>query len=220
MAFCSVCGKELSDGARFCTFCGTPTPDANKNPQFEGVIKKCPNCGEIINSFTVKCPTCGFEIRGIQATSSVKELAAKLQQLDSTRPRGRWHLYPSQNISSTDEQIANLISSFAIPNTKEDLFEFFIMASSNINLETYGINRDAVSGGQKAISRAWEAKYEQAYNKACISFANEPEFARIDEIYKKKQGQISSSKKKYIAFCVGLIVFIVIAYAFVFFATR
>ena len=196
MAFCSVCGKELPDGARFCTSCGTPTPNANTRSQFLGTVKKCPNCGETINSFTVKCPTCGFEIRDIQAVSSVKELSARIQQLEASRPREKKHLlYTHLNYSATDEQISNIVSSFAIPNTKEDLFEFLILAASNIKMDAYGLYSYNMPEGQKMIHQAWLSKFEQAYNKACISFGSEPEFSRIEEIYTKKQKEISHRKK-------------------------
>lgn len=32
MAFCSKCGKELTDGVKFCPACGAPVTAAQKQP--------------------------------------------------------------------------------------------------------------------------------------------------------------------------------------------
>ena len=36
---------------------------------------KCPNCGETLRSFVRNCPSCGFELRGVRATSAIREFA-------------------------------------------------------------------------------------------------------------------------------------------------
>ena len=68
------------------------------------------------------------------------------------------------------ESKAELISNFYIPNTREDIYEFFILAYSNIT-----------AGGHGA--EAWNAKLEQAYLKAQFAFGNNQEFAKIQELY-------------------------------------
>lgn len=203
--FCTKCGKELPDGARFCFECGQVvhpyTPNQIESPTsrqavFVGKLIKCPNCGENLDSFTIKCPSCGYELRNIQATSSVKELATRIQQVEASRPREKKHLlYTHLNYSATDEQLANIVSSFAIPNSKEDLLDFLILASSNIKLEAYAFERHNMSAGQRMIHEAWLSKFEQAYNKAHISFANDPEFSSVEEIYRNKMQQIDRKKR-------------------------
>ena len=195
MAFCTNCGHQLKDGNKFCTFCGAKTnvSDDKKTTRetvFEGNLHKCPACGEILKSFTTKCPTCGHEFRDINATSSVKELSIKLAEIERNRPiihnnKASW-LTINQNRTIVDPvttQKISLIESFPIPNSREDLFEFFIMASSNINPYRNSI-MFPISASQQALSDAWKSKFEQAYQKAKISFYNDPEFNRFDEIYK------------------------------------
>lgn len=139
---------------------------------FEGNIRKCPNCGEVLNSFTSNCPSCGHEIRGASNSAAVQEFAVKLASAESRQ-----------------EKIA-IIRNFPIPNTKEDILEFMILASTNIgdNLE-------------KDISAAWQSKTEQAYQKAQIIFQDEKEFSRIQNIYSQvcvkltKQNKIEKVQK-------------------------
>lgn len=162
MAFCIHCGRELADGARFCANCGTsvvaePEQDKSENQQktvYDGRIHKCPNCGEQLDSFTATCPVCGYELRGTQVTSCVHELSQKLEKTDSL------------------EKKIELISNFYIPNTKEDIYEFFILAYSKITAGAYGVD-------------AWSVKLEQAYLKAKLAFNEGEDFKYIQELYDK-----------------------------------
>ena len=182
MAFCMNCGQRLPEGAKFCSNCGAATGEvksetAQRKVVYDGEVHKCPNCGEIVNSFVLNCPSCGHELRNSASTSLVQELASKLEDLELRRePRKRRtvkdELLRTNNLSKTDEQIISLIRSFAIPNTKEDILEFIILASSNINVELYGENNLTPENEVlKAVSDAWIAKFEQAYRKAQFSFS-------------------------------------------------
>lgn len=170
MPFCLNCGQQINDGAKFCPSCGTAVSNEKTNNQrktvFEGNIHKCPNCGEVLNSFTSNCPSCGYEIRGASNSAAVQEFAVKLASAESRQ-----------------EKIA-IIRNFPIPNTKEDILEFMILASTNIgdNLE-------------KDISAAWQSKTEQAYQKAKIIFQDEKEFSRIQNIYSQVCVKLTKQKK-------------------------
>lgn len=227
--FCSNCGEKLVVGSKFCNSCGTPTnnmeqkkeeptaseskpeykeePITERKTVYEGNIHKCPNCGEVLESFVVNCPACGHEIRGTKNSSSVREFAAKLEAIEKSRPSKKFgikNVFEDQTtINETDQQKISLIRSFVIPNTKEDLLEFLVLASSNINLQRYN-DFDQISESQKAVSDAWEAKFEQAYEKAKLSFGNTPEFQKIQSIYEKKSAEIGKSKKKRTYFWIGV----------------
>lgn len=170
MPFCSNCGQQINDGAKFCPSCGTAVSNEKPNNQrktvFEGNIHKCPNCGEVLTSFTSNCPSCGYEIRGASNSAAVQEFAVKLASAESRQ-----------------EKIA-IIRNFPIPNTKEDILEFMILASTNI-----------VDNLEKDISAAWQSKTEQAYQKAQIIFQDEKEFSRIQNIYSQVCVKLTKQKK-------------------------
>ena len=183
MMFCPYCGTKLDDGARFCKNCGEAISGNDQgdrkfrdkeplsgNPTerktvYEGYVYKCPNCGEVLDSFAVNCPTCGYELRGSAATSSVQRLY--------------WEL----NRAVTAEQKAMIIRNYPIPNSKEDIIEFMILASSNIGGEL-----------DNGVFEAWIAKFEQAYQKAQLTLKNDPVFSQIEEIYEKTEKTIALEK--------------------------
>lgn len=161
MGFCINCGHALAKGARFCSSCGVAieephTESEQRKSVYDGELHKCPNCAEMLNSFMSSCPSCGYELRGSMSKSRVDELANKLE------------------LAENAEQKISIIRNFYIPNTKEDIYEFVILATSNMNSYNY----DYV---------AWDTKLEQAYQKATLSFGNTQEFQYIHQLYSKAQ---------------------------------
>lgn len=159
--YCSNCGKQLAEGSKFCNSCGSQVgsseqsaSDSKRKIIFDGKIHKCPNCGSRLDSFEHKCKDCGYELRGSNVTNVVKELAEKLEKTDSSNKKNE------------------LISNFYIPNTKEDIYEFFILAISNLTTDS-------------KCEEAWKSKLEQTYHKAKLSFGKTSEFEYIDKIYAK-----------------------------------
>ena len=146
MSFCVNCGNKLTEGAKFCTNCGaTVTPfkresQTQRTTVYDGEIHKCPNCGELLDAFTSRCPACGYELRGAKAAGSVQQF------------------YFDINHATSVEQKTTLIRNFPIPNTKEDIMEFMILAASNFNADSY----ISEQGQEKELSEAWLAKFEQS----------------------------------------------------------
>ena len=149
MAFCTNCGQQVADGAKFCANCGTPVSQNVANTErktvFDGEIHKCPHCGEVLKAFETVCPTCKFEIRGAKGSNAVKDLAEKLEN------------------ASSEKQRIIIIKNFPIPNTKEDIFEFMLLASSNFDAFYYTTHLHV-----EDVSDAWLSKIEQCYSKAKI----------------------------------------------------
>ena len=173
MAYCTECGQKIDDGIKFCPNCGASTGNkvadnsGARKIVNNGAIHKCPNCGEVINSFTAKCPTCGYEFRGTKVASAVRQFADDLS-----------------HATSTDHKVS-IIRSFPIPNTKEDIFEFMLLASSNISGEQ-----------EKEVFDAWNVKFEQSYQKAKIVIHDEADIQKVQEIYDQANKQIKREKRK------------------------
>lgn len=181
MANCEKCGQELPHGAKFCFNCGKPVqivPNAHAKPPereitYEGEVHKCPNCGEVLAAFTPICPTCGYELRGAKASDSIREFTSKLEKAE------------------TDAQRIILLRNFPIPNTKEDIFEFMILASSNLcGTGTYG----AENSVQQGEFDAWLTKFEQSFQKAKLMFKDSPIFPEFQNLYKQTHKKIGKEK--------------------------
>ena len=196
MSFCINCGKPMVCGAKFCSECGASQAGMMQNNQrrtvYEGEVHKCPNCAEIIDSFLPKCPSCGYEFRGVKSVSSVQELALKLADIEAKRkPKERKFFSNNNEPDEIDEQKINLISTFPIPNTKEDLYEFLILASSNIDIASY---QSQINTRELAVSKAWNAKFDQAYKKSILLFNGDQRLDGIQSMYKKTQRKIKKAK--------------------------
>jgi len=191
MGFCIKCGHALAEGAHFCGNCGVAIGEAHTESEqrksvYDGELHKCPNCAEMLNSFMSSCPSCGYELRGSKSKSRVDELATKLELAESA------------------EQKISIIRNFYVPNTKEDIYEFVILATSNMNSYDYDYE-------------AWEAKLQQAYQKATLSFGDTQEFHYIHQLYNQTQKHkrqkvlvttVKKSKKLQflLTFTIGLII--------------
>lgn len=205
MAYCVTCGTKLVDGAKFCQKCGQPVANntqSNTSRQIEyaGKIFKCPNCGEVLHSFVRNCPSCGLELRATKSSSAVREFAQKLEAIEARReyeaPTGRFFSSAkSRNrISKTDEQKTSLIQNFNIPNNKEDMLEFMILATSNVNLRVFD-SSESSTVTEKALSEAWISKIKQVYKKAKLSFGDEQDFLLIQNLYDSFNNEIKTVKR-------------------------
>ncbi len=162
MAFCINCGKKLNIGAKFCGECGTPISSVEYecDTVLEGNIHKCRHCGKTLKAFEANCPACGTELRGVGSSNAIGLLAEKLEN------------------ATSDQQRIVIVKNFPIPNTREDIFEFMLLASSNFDSSYYATHLH-----EEDISDAWLTKIEQCYSKARLSFGNHPDFKRIESIY-------------------------------------
>ena len=176
MSFCNNCGKELVPGAKFCFECGTPviynqyndnSPNTKRKVVFEGDIHKCPNCGEVLSSFVLNCPTCGHEIRGVATSKAIREFTMRLDKAES----------PSEKVS--------IIRNYTVPNTKEDIYEFMILASSNIG-----------AGIEMELANAWESKLDQVIKKSKLIMHGQDEYRQLKEIYCQVIEKLNKKKKR------------------------
>lgn len=177
MTICSKCGSQLQDGAKFCPGCGAQSSGSPENSQsyqpgyskretvFEGEIHKCPSCGEVLGAFVTVCPSCGYEIRGGKASSSLHEFSMSLAN------------------ATSDEQRVYLFRNFPVPNTKEDIFEFLILASSNLTGNT-----------EQNICDAWTVKFKQVEQKAKLALTADTDKAKFNELYEQVKKKLNRDK--------------------------
>ena len=175
----------------------------------------------MLKAFEINCPACGHELRGTKASSAVKEFALKLEAIESRReyekPRGLFAAAEAQQrVSKTDEQKISLIKNFSVPNSKEDMLEFMILATSNMNMNAYDSANTATTKAEKEINAAWFSKVQQVYEKAKRSYSTDDVFAEIKELYDQCNININKAKKKGILKWILLLGWIPILFVVVF----
>lgn len=108
-----------------------------------GSVRKCPACGAIVGAFKGMCQQCGFEFTEIDANLSYRKLYEALTK--------------ESNIKKKQE----IIETFPLPNTKEDLLEFLTALKPRI--------LDASS----KFANAYYKKYAECIEKAKVAYAND-----------------------------------------------
>ena len=78
----------------------------------------------------------------------------------------------------------NYLQQFPVPNTKEDIFEFLILASSNITGNT-----------QQNICDAWAVKFRQVEQKAKLALTADADKAKFKALY--AQAKKKHTRDKY-----------------------
>ena len=209
MAFCANCGTQLNEGAKFCASCGTPAGGAAPaKPATEkvGNIRKCPACGAPVPAMSAVCAECGHEFSNVQVANSVQAFIAKLDAIDDqvyakeaakgTLGRalsgldGMAKIMLAKKSAGAKRKVA-LIEGFPIPNSKEDILEFIVLAASRFQGVpipwSLKINPGLMQE-EMVLDRAWKTKCEQAYNKAKLSFGSDKDaITYIESILKEKK---------------------------------
>lgn len=211
MAYCTNCGNQLREGAKFCDSCGyqvaSNDTDSKRQTVFEGNIHKCPNCGEVIDAFEAACPSCGYEIRSGSSVSAVRELSLKLEKIserrmpeieekrslvdavfgNSSKRAERAEEAKAQFAFEKEKEKASLITNFAVPNTKEDIMEFMLLAVSNV---------ESINNLNDEVSKAWITKANQVYQKAKLSMQGIQELETVQSLYQRLKKKVKTKKIK------------------------
>ena len=221
MPFCRECGYEIKQDAKFCIRCGHKTEQAENNQrqqEWAGKIIKCPFCGEAVPSFTSNCPTCGYEIREMRVSYAVSEFAHKLELIDLqyADSKAENKKQDPNILYERDKKKIELIRSFPIPNSKEDLLELLTLTSANIDTESVD-GWNSLTKYEKALSNAWKSKYEQTYLKAQLSFADSPDMLKqIREYNRKYNSRIKTQRAKTVLVYTISFAFVLICFVLIF----
>ena len=107
-------------------------PESNKF----GDMKKCPACGSPVQSLQAICSDCGHEFRNIDSVSSISDFFREYKKIEESvkvketggglmgifdDSEGDWH----KKVFTKKKEF---IMHFPIPNSKEDILEFLMMA--------------------------------------------------------------------------------------------
>ena len=189
-----------------------------------GDILKCPSCGASVPSLMIICKDCDFEFRNIKANSTVKELVDKLEQATITVVSEEITFLNILNTdcwTKVDYLKSEIVANFPVPNTKEDLLEFAIFVSSNI--DSYkGINVTGNAREHRSKEKwngVWIKKYKEIICKAKLLCKDDPSFPElIINLIKKKDIKIPSEFEKWIGGigCLSFFVLLIFFYGLVF----
>ena len=163
----------------------------------------CPNCGSSIPSSSIKCGFCGFEIS--KTTVTGENFLEKLNhQFDEVNKRQAiaeldkgvgWRVGPGMPAINAATQKASIITTFTMPNDKENLLEFFYFCDSNCDSHKNTFGVDVVAKVNQVLHPAWAGKAKMAYNKLKRFENEDDEIRELIEKYKKKYHQDASDLK-------------------------
>ena len=206
--FCGVCGAAvpLADIVDEDAETEAAPEDTGEEPRFESEpepilefelttpverevkkdgVKRCPACGEIVGLNDFVCGACGHELRRV-TDGSINELYRRLEALEAGRTQGESK--NDEGVSKTDALKANAIRYYPIPNTKQDLLEFLVMARAN--------SQEGNKEYEEVVLDAWRSKFGQAYDKAEALFGDDEDFSKFEKIRSRfeKPGNRNKSK--------------------------
>ena len=167
-----------------------------------GDIKKCPSCGASVQAFATKCSDCGHEFRNIDSANSIKELIEKLEDAECiARNAKSGGGLVGGLMSMIDEETAiekriyeaksSVLTTFPIPNTKEDILEFLALSVSQVNSIKIGaLIRFAGTSGTYGYKITFKNAWTSIANKVIMKarFSMKEDKKTLDEIeYYAKQ---------------------------------
>lgn len=177
------------------------SPKSNKL----GEVKKCPACGAIIQSFSAICSECGFEFRTKETTQSIERLFELLNAVEAKSKEDFGGIFGSvkQVIGTeimnsmgdgdkTTRQKIEIIRTFPLPTTKNDILEFLTLAVPLASAPIPNILKNPIKFFTRDLEKerdplapVWRAKCEQLVQKAKIALKEDKEtLKQIAEIVK------------------------------------
>lgn len=187
-----------------------------------GDVRKCPVCGAMVPALTGVCPECGYEFSGVDANLSSQKLADLLKAEDQKYNNQLNEELTNFEAEAKRKRLAEadrvlqkrkierdlrkkhyatlhtIITTFPIPNTKADLFEFISALTPKVD--------------DKNIGNAYFVKLDECIIKAKSLFPNDEIFVKLIKEYEIDKAQ--RKRKLIIKICTivaALIAVIIIA---------
>lgn len=164
-----------------------PMPPQNLVSQKIGNVLKCPNCGAEVVGGSAVCKECGYTFSDISSNRSAEKLQEKLDAINrqlgerAISPIGGWISAPFTNRYKPKMDI---ISTFPVPNTRNDLLEFLTMLQHRVNAT--GPRSGQNMSREEDMSYAYWLLYTNCINKAKLSFQNDKDFTPYFSLYEKE----------------------------------
>ena len=190
-----------------------PIPDTifnEKNQQNEkskslkyGSIRKCPNCGAVVKPGMASCSICNYEFVNTEAVDSVKKLSDQIVEIERRYPVSDEE--KKEGMSPRASAIVSVITTFPVPNTREDLLDFIVFTESKF------LHMSNSTASDVAIIKAYKAKYIECVERAKIYFNDDAQFQYIFQKFpenkKRKWREMSPNSRSGILAVVGIIGF-------------
>ncbi len=165
---------------------------APKSDKF-GDIKKCPSCGAIVESFSTNCKDCNYDFKNINANTTIERLFSTLEQIESSRKTGIGSFLGAtygMSVPDTDKRKIEAITSFPIPNTKEDILEFLLHSIPRVRFQQTAKIGGKIKYQNKPFNSGWLTTnvldtlpnlYAQTWQNKCSEILNKARFAMKDD---------------------------------------
>lgn len=111
----------------------------------ENLGRICPKCGRPVPPMTLTCANCGFEISEQKHISSVQLFSeqlnsikltdAEIESCKHTDLQNNIHISQNEMNDLLEQKKLQLIQTFPVPNTKEDIMEFLALAAPNSKIK-------------------------------------------------------------------------------------
>lgn len=162
-----------------------------------GDVRKCPNCGALVEALTHSCKECGYEFADVEGNFSGK-LMDRINQIRenftkkneeirkynadvSKRNAERGILKRKESFVSEEDKktmyddIRMAISTFQIPNTRAELFDFVMFLKPKIKK----IKKNKTLYYEDMFGEVYEQKYNECIDRVRSLFSTDPIFAKI-----------------------------------------
>lgn len=166
-----------------------PVPPQNLASQKNGNVLKCPNCGAEVVGGSAVCKECGYTFSDISSNRSAEKLQEKLDAINrqfEERAISSISGWLSATLGTSDKckHKMDIISTFPVPNTRNDLLEFLTMLQHRVNAT--GPRNGQNMSREEDMSYAYWLLYTNCINKAKISFLNDKDFTPYFSLYEKE----------------------------------
>jgi hypothetical protein len=149
---------------------------------------KCPNCQASIDSFATSCEYCGYNVVSRQSSGSIRRLFILLTEAEQQRKKDPSDMFSSigkvfsasfsqiTGPSKVDRKKMEIISSFPVSTTKEDILEFLSLAFPKAKLVGNLFTRNSDKNRlHNQYALVWKNECEQIIMKAKFSMQDDQE---------------------------------------------